>query len=236
MFDAFGQATSPILACAHLIYGLSPLIDVEQIFIHLDEEDVRLQLSVDRVQYNSILYINISDTHDIIKQENNYVIATLCEAGSIVTLSNEGISICSESDMFDQSFKCASECQESSYLFTRWEPDCWPCPPSGATCNGGNDVVLDYAYWAKVDNNSQSIGSLRSDVQVCRITFETYLCPAELCCNSISGCSFDGYNKTSFVLQIEILIHHFVENACQIIMKLLVHMLVLNVIMMIHGY
>eukprot|EP01084_Bolivina_argentea_P173799 301072_1 len=205
--DIYGNYTSPLLACSHLTYNLSQDLDLEDIFIHLDDNDIRLSINVNKAEFDSVLYINMSDTHQVITDHKqgknnsfsitNFVIATLCQQGQEVRLSEEGVSICTEHDMTGKSFRCGSTCSQSSYLFTRWEPVCHACPKDGVTCNGGNDVILDYAWWARVNNNSVYSGNEANNVRVCEIKFETYLCPAELCCNTIKGCSFDVYNRES---------------------------------------
>ena len=113
--------------------------------------------------------------------------------GQEVAISTEGVTVCNNTNMAGVSFKCGRECGQQEYLFTSWEPKCHPCPSSGVTCSGENEVIVDYASFAKVTNNKIKDEDT-PDNYYCEMTFQVYLCPAELCCTNISGCSFNGYN------------------------------------------
>eukprot|EP01083_Nonionella_stella_P284525 968693_1 len=201
--DIYGKYCTAILACKHLVYDTSPDIGLER--VHFEDEVVRLQFEVTSAVFNTTLFVIISDTHHVITDRDNvsnisaYVITTLCAAGQQVRFIDDDISVCSASQMSDTEFQCKSECPEGYYAFTRWENECNKCnksgPFSGVSCNGGNDVVLDFAHWAIIYNWTYPIPN--SNNIICKRTFLPFLCPVGLCCTNSSGCSFDGYDKTS---------------------------------------
>ena len=166
---------------------------------------------------NSFLYLNMTDTHNVLSYDGGngtndevsefppavlqyFVIAKLCAVGQTATLTapdDETKSVCSVNDMGGISFTCGATCPVMSYLFTRWEPECHSCSEKeGVTCNGGHDVVLEYAYWAKISEEEKPLGTL--DSTYCQKTFETYLCPSGLCCNNIDGCQLNIEDPTTF--------------------------------------
>eukprot|EP01083_Nonionella_stella_P144083 449166_1 len=198
--DIYGQSTTGLLACSHLIYSLSQ--EVELARVHFEDQVVRLQFQVTKAVVDKKLFLNMSDRHAVITARDNvsnisvYVITTLCSAGQEVTFLSDHISVCNAAQMSEKEFRCGSDCSQGSYLFTQWEHKCNSCKDkNGVTCNGQNEVVLDYAYWAQTHNTSYLIPS-SNNIHVCKRTFDTFLCPVGLCCTEASGCSFDGYNTT----------------------------------------
>eukprot|EP01084_Bolivina_argentea_P242495 406777_1 len=121
----------------------------------------------------------MSDRHAVITARDNvsnisvYVITTLCSAGQEVTFLSDHISVCNAAQMSEKEFRCGSDCSQGSYLFTQWEHKCNSCKDkNGVTCNGQNEVVLDYAYWAQTHNTSYLIPS-SNNIHVCKRTFDT---------------------------------------------------------------
>eukprot|EP01083_Nonionella_stella_P033558 91828_1 len=198
--DIYGHHCSPILACNHLVYDTSDDIGLER--VHFEDDVVRVRFEVTSAKYNTSLFVNISDTHHVIASPRDnvsnistYVITTLCARGQQARFLGDDISVCSEPQMSETEFQCKSECPEGYYSFTRWENKCNKCNKSGVTCNGGNEVVLNYAHWAAVYNRSYHIPN-SNNINICKRTFEPFLCPVGLCCTNASGCSFEGFDTS----------------------------------------
>ena len=128
------------------------------------------------------------------------VITTLCPTGSSVSIYSEGSTICNNTQMTGVSFTCDTTCSGSEYLFTRWEPSCHDCPSSGATCSGGDEVILDYGYYGHVTTEKSWTDPPDSGNDICIVRIATYLCPSDLCCGGFDGCKYKHTTDTMSVL------------------------------------
>ena len=192
--DYWKNPSDAISSCPQITYAASKnYVELQDISIDMGENDVELLLTVDDARYDTRIFINLTDLHSIIDANDTSsllfnVITTLCAIGSEVDIYSQGETICSLNNMTGVSFSCESTCSGSQYLFTRWEWQCHDCPSLGATCSGDNEVVLDYAYYGLVTTSPTQ----HENNVLCVVEIDTYLCPSDLCCTDLAGCSFNN--------------------------------------------
>ncbi|ETO18478.1 hypothetical protein RFI_18787, partial [Reticulomyxa filosa] len=197
--DAFEQtAISGIISCAQLYWQTSlsnsssapssTVLQTDDFSFHQTVANLEFQLQ--NAPINAREHILFNDTHRTFTKDL-YVITSLCKDGTTTSIVGETpATVCDLSSMKDVTFQCGSDCTSSQYLFTRWEPDCYPCPKQGARCGGGSNVTIEYGYYAAVNHSWMwTDGAI---VNICTTTFDTYLCPVNLCCNQFAGCLYDG--------------------------------------------
>ena len=137
LVDFFSQRVTPFLACSHFVYNLSLALELHQMTLQYDGH-LSVELGVSEAQFETKEFINITDTHRVLtsnvlqnatyRPATYHVVTTLCSSGQEVSVSTEGVDICSKHDMATVSFKCGRQCGQQEYLFTRWEPSCHSCP------------------------------------------------------------------------------------------------------------
>ncbi|ETO24688.1 hypothetical protein RFI_12469, partial [Reticulomyxa filosa] len=199
--DAFGHSTNGIISCSQLYWttwssSASTSSELQSDDFAFHPLQTHLELKVLDAPINVEEHIAFNDTHQLFHIDY-YMLTTLCKDGTTTNIATDvAATICNVTQMASVTFQCSSDCTASQYLFTRWEPACYTCPKEGVTCNGGSNVTIDYGYYGSVNYSWMWTTPIHT-VNVCTITFETYLCPINLCCNQYSGCVFDGIHTSS---------------------------------------
>ena len=83
------------------------------------ENRVAALLTANDARYDTRVFLNMTDTHNIITNKLDYnVITTLCSIGSEVTIYSQHETICSTNNMTGVSFACQSTCSGSQYIMS----------------------------------------------------------------------------------------------------------------------